>query len=324
VVTTVDGVRLRASAVADGLEAPTDLAFAPDGRIFVAERAGRIRVVKSRLQPAATLVLSDVVGTSPNGLLAITLDPRFERNGRIYAAYTAASGLRVARFRSIGDTLDQGTILLDGVRLSTERPATSLRFGPDAKLYVAFDDAGDPAAAGNPGSVSGKVIRLATDAATSPELLEGARVFVAAITSPRGLGWDPRGTLWIVQHGVNGQERLEAVVQAPDEGQGTTVARYMLPPGTGAAGISYYGGDAIDTFRGNLLVAAHDGRAVLRFRLDATNPHAIVSAERLLGDTIGPIRAVGVAPWGTIYVCTETAVMQIVPDEPARRSVLDR
>jgi glucose/arabinose dehydrogenase len=310
--------------VADSLEAPTDLAFAPDGRIFVAERAGRIRVVKNRLQPATTLVLSDVVGTSPNGLLSIALDPRFDRNHRIYAAYTAPSGLRVARFRSIGDTLDQGTILLDGVRLSADRPATSLRFGPDAKLYVAVDDAGDPANAGDPASVSGKVIRLDTDPAASPELPEGAPVYVAPITSPRGLDWDPKGTLWIVQREANGLERLEAVAHPADEGQGTTVARYMLPQGTGAVGISYYGGDAIDTFRGNLLVAAHDGRAVLRFRLDATNPHAIVSGERLLGDTIGPIRAVGVAPWGTIYVCTETAVVQLVPDGPAGRSALDR
>ena len=88
---------------------------------------------------------------------------------------------------------------------------------------------------------------------------------------------------------------------------------------TGVAGVAVYDGDVIQAFRGNLLVAASDGRALLRFRLDDANPLAIASTERLLGDAVGRIRAVGVAPWGTLYLCTDSAVVQVLPDMASDR-----
>ena len=58
-VSTSDGFGLRIDRIADGLINPTDMAFAPDGRVFVAEQSGRVRVLMPDgamlVQPALTL-----------------------------------------------------------------------------------------------------------------------------------------------------------------------------------------------------------------------------------------------------------------------------
>ena len=72
---------LQVETVAEGLVAPWALAFAPDGRIFLTERPGRVRVVVDgalRPEPAATI--SDVAPVGEGGLLGLALDPDFDRN----------------------------------------------------------------------------------------------------------------------------------------------------------------------------------------------------------------------------------------------------
>ncbi len=76
------------------LEAPWALAFAPDGRLFVTERPGRIRVIRDRRllpEPVATL---PVAAVGEGGLMGLALDPAFAANGHLYACYTAAKGTR--------------------------------------------------------------------------------------------------------------------------------------------------------------------------------------------------------------------------------------
>ena len=135
IVATVDGVRLHVTTVADGLEEPTDLAFAADGRIFIAERAGRVRIVRAgQLLPSPAATLRDVLATDSNGLLAIALDPDFDRTQFVYPVYTADSGFRLTRFRAAGDDLSERVVLLDAVAppagIRRRRPVR-----PDARLY---------------------------------------------------------------------------------------------------------------------------------------------------------------------------------------------
>lgn len=79
------------SVIADGLRLPTDLAFAPDGRLFIAEKRGTIRALEPdgtlRVQP--TISIDDEVNNAGDrGLLSIALDPNFLSNGYIYLLYT--------------------------------------------------------------------------------------------------------------------------------------------------------------------------------------------------------------------------------------------
>jgi len=226
-ITTVDGVPLQVRVVGSGLLDPTDLAVAPDGRVFVAERAGRVRVFHGGQWLAApALVLPDVVvreGDDAGGLLALAVGPAFEENGVVYAVYTAASGFRLARFLAAGDTLRDRAILLDGVEVAGARPGAALRVGPDRKLYVAFDDGGDPRQAGDLGSFNGKVLRLNVDGTTPVDQAGGTPVYVLDVNRPSSLEWShDGGTLWVGERDADGADRLDRVVADGPTRRGST------------------------------------------------------------------------------------------------------
>jgi hypothetical protein len=199
----------RSGDLTGGFDSPTDLAFAPDGRMFVAERSGRIRVVPS--SPAASarhagqvdtaIALADTLGARVQ-LLALALDPQFDRTHNLFAIYAAPSrsgdlSFTLARFREAGDTLGDRAVLLDGVPASRS-PAAALRFGPDGKLYAAFDDGGEAERRQDSASMNGKVLRLESDGTTPKDASGGTPVYAAGYGSPLALDWDPpTGTLWV-------------------------------------------------------------------------------------------------------------------------------
>jgi glucose/arabinose dehydrogenase len=196
--------------VVDGLDSPTDVAFAPDGRLFVAERAGRVRVVRppsaSAMQASLiaepAIALADTVGAGVQ-LLAIALDPAFQRTHDLFAIYTAPtpSGETVftlARFREVSDTLGDRAVLLDGVAASSSKPAAALRFGADGKLYAAIDDGGDARRRRDAGSLNGKVVRLNADGTTPNDARSATPVYADGLGSPVAIDWDPgTSTLWV-------------------------------------------------------------------------------------------------------------------------------
>jgi glucose/arabinose dehydrogenase len=311
IVATGDGLRLRVTAAADGLEEPTDLAFAADGRIFIAERAGRVRIFRDgQLLPSPAATLPDVRATDRDGLLAIALDPDFDRTQFVYVVYTAVSGFRLARFRAGGDVLSERAVLMDAIAPSARQPAASLRSGPDAKLYLGVDDGDVANAAGDLGSFGGKVLRLNADGTTPADQAGGTPVFAMNVNRPRGMDWDANGALWIVENGL-----LQVVVaDARHERRGQTVARYSLPEGTGASALSFYHASLIPAFQGNLFIAGTDDRAILRLQFDPRRPTKVVSTERLLLDAFDSVPATGVGRDGAIYFCTSNALMKMAPE----------
>ena len=102
---TASGFGFRVEVVAQKLEIPWALAFAPDGRIFITERPGRLRVIENgRLKPEPVAVVPEVLHLGEGGLMAIALDPGFTATHRLYLCHTArdASGAiinRVVRYR---------------------------------------------------------------------------------------------------------------------------------------------------------------------------------------------------------------------------------
>ena len=98
-----------------GLDGPTALAYAPDGRLFVAEKAGRVRVVGAdgRLHPEPVIDISDHVNSYwDRGLLGIAVDADFATNRSIYLLYvheanaldpTGAKTSRLTRIRVTSD-----------------------------------------------------------------------------------------------------------------------------------------------------------------------------------------------------------------------------
>ena len=205
--TLADGLTLRHELVTDGLESPTDLAFASDGRLFVAERAGRIRIVRAgHLVTEPAISLAATLGAEGQ-LLALALDPQFERTRYAFAIYTSPSRsgdraggpmFTLARFREVSDTLGDRAVLLDGAPAASRSPSAALRFGPDGKLYAAFDDGGDARHRGEAASLNGKVLRLNADGTTPDDARGGTPVYADGYASPIALDWDPpTATLWV-------------------------------------------------------------------------------------------------------------------------------
>ena len=92
-LTTTDNVELRLDLLSDEFVAPTSLAIAPDGRVFVAERSGRVRILRDgTLDSEPALIEDEVLMTSASegGLLSIALDAQFERTHFVFAVYTVA------------------------------------------------------------------------------------------------------------------------------------------------------------------------------------------------------------------------------------------
>lgn len=317
---TSDEQHLRLELVTRELDEPTALAFAPDDQIFIAERAGRIRIVrKGELLIDPALALGDVTTSGGGGLLAVATDPQFERTGFVYAIYTAqsrsgAAMFRLARFRYAGGTLADRAVLLDGVPSAAARPKAGLRFGADGKLYIVFDDAGEPSLRENVASFNGKILRLNHDATTPDDNSSTRPTFAHGLRSPLGFDWQNARTLWIADSLEEGAERLTAVAADGKTMRGAVGTTYALPPGTGTSALAFYDADLIPAFRGDLLISADEGRHILRLRFDREAPTKIIGSERLLQDRVGPIRVVATGPRGEVYFATADAVGRIVPD----------
>jgi glucose/arabinose dehydrogenase len=95
------------------LSNPTVMAFAPDGRIFVAEQSGALRVIKNGTQLTTPFITLTVNSSGERGLIGIAFDPDFATNNFIYLYYTintAPLKNRISRFTANGDEMVQNQI----------------------------------------------------------------------------------------------------------------------------------------------------------------------------------------------------------------------
>jgi glucose/arabinose dehydrogenase len=156
--------------VANGLVSPTAMQFAPDGRLFVAEQGGRLRVIKNGALLSTPFVTLTVSSTGERGLLGIAFDPSFATNQFVYLYYTATSPTihnRISRFTANGDLAVAGseTIILelDNLSSATNHNGGALAFGPDGKLYAAVGENANGANAQLFTNLHGKMLRINKD-----------------------------------------------------------------------------------------------------------------------------------------------------------------
>src|SRR5215208_1276959 len=159
--------QFRVETVVSGLEVPWSIVFAPDGRMILTERPGRVRVVENgslRTEPLATI--ADVEPSSESGLMGLTLHPQFAENRLLYLAYaysTEGQRVRVVRFRETNNSLTERTVIIENIPAAPNHAGTRLRFGPDGKLYITTGDATKKELAQALDSLAGKTLRLNDD-----------------------------------------------------------------------------------------------------------------------------------------------------------------
>lgn len=153
--------------LATGLN-PVTMAFAPDGRLFLAEKDGRVLIVENDQLLPQPLLSIEVDNFNERGLSGLAVHPDFEDNGYLYVFYTVKDSNynRVSRFTIQSNFAQPGSeeIILETEPLSgTIHNGGAMKFGPDGKLYIATGDGAFPQNANSLSSLLGKILRLNDD-----------------------------------------------------------------------------------------------------------------------------------------------------------------
>ena len=325
-----DGTRFSVEVVATHLDSPWGLASAPDGRLFVTERAGRVRVVQDgvlRNEPALTLPEASTEGFV--GLFSVTLHPDFERNHLLYLVYTVSqpdAGLvsRIVRYREVSDTLAEAVVVVDGLQEGTTPGGVKIRFGPDGKLYIAVRDRllapRGPAgaartAAQDLASLNGKILRLNDDGTSPDDNSFHSPLFSFGHRSVVGFDWHPvNGDLWAIEQGPVGSDELNRIESGLNYGWpltesaqislGIETPLLLFSPSADPSDGSFYTGHSLPAFQNDFFFGALRGMHIHRVRFDHTSPGRILGDERLLVERFGRIRCIVTGSDGALYFCT--------------------
>ena len=157
--------------VAPGITQPTTMACAPDGRFFICEQTGAVKVLKNDTLLSRPFITLTTNLNGERGLVGIAIDPDFTNNQYVYLCYTIPTGEfnRVSRFTASGDTVVPGSevVLLEtDTMIANYHGGGHLQIGPDGKLYVAVGENGRSALSQDLNSYLGKILRINLDVST--------------------------------------------------------------------------------------------------------------------------------------------------------------
>lgn len=162
--------------IVTGLDSPTTMTVAPDGRIFVALQNGAVRIIQDgNLLPTPFIEIA-TPGGGEGGLVGFALDPDFLNNNFVYAYYLvpsvngSAEYNRVSRFTANGNIVQPGServlLNLDPIVApagSYTHNGGAMHFGTDGRLYIATGDNVDPTSSQRLDSTRGKILRINSD-----------------------------------------------------------------------------------------------------------------------------------------------------------------
>jgi len=345
------------------LESPWGLAFLPDGRMLVTQKAGTIVILsadgKTKSGPLAGV--PTVASSGQGGLLDVVLDPDFSLAGSnwVYFSYAeqlnGLSGTAVNRGRLDAANLQLLDVSmtplfrqLPKVSASTIQFGSRLVFRKDKTLLVTLGDRGQDTLVQDPTTHIGKTVRINRDGSVpttgtlNPNFGAGSKpeLWSTGHRNPQGAAMHPStDELWLSEHGPQGGDEINRVQpglnygwpvisygqqynsQPPTQyGEGTAKAGMEQPVTywekidgsawtTGAkssiapSGITFYTGDKLTGWTGNLFVGALAGRALWRLTL---NGNVVSSRERLFADLNERIRCVRQGPDGWLYLLTDS------------------
>jgi glucose/arabinose dehydrogenase len=215
-----------------GLSAPTAMAFAPDGRLFVCQQGGALRVVREgRLLPTPFVSLT-VDSRGERGLLGVAFDPDFATTPYVYVYYTVPGpGVhnRISRFLADGDvaTGSEETVLeLDLLSGDTNHNGGAIHFGPDGKLYAGVGENAFGPNAQSHSNLLGKILRINADGSIPSDnpffgtnTGKNRAIWALGLRNPFTFGFNATGTrMFINDVGQNTWEEINDGVAGANYG----------------------------------------------------------------------------------------------------------
>ena len=342
----------RISSLVEGLENPWSVAFLPDGRMLITERAGRLRLVSAdfKLDPKPIEGLPEVVSHGQGGLFDVVLHPQYAQNAWIYWAYNAPGpggwGTALARGKL------QGQRMTDVQVLFSMQPKTRSGFHFGGRIvfdhagfvYLTLGDRGDKDRAQKMDDHAGSVIRLHDDGRVPDNnpFVKRAGAFAEKWTlghrNMQGAALHPQtGELWTHEHGPQGGDELNVmraglnygwpvITYGVNYGLGTKIGEGQEKPGMVQAlkvwvpsiapsGMAFVSGSQFPQWQGSLLIGALRGQMLVRLTLDGEK---VLSEERLFQGRPGRIRDVRMGPDGLVYLLTDEAQGALLRLEPVK------
>jgi glucose/arabinose dehydrogenase len=314
----------------------------------------RVLTKDGTLDPKPVEGLPRVDAQGQGGLLDVAVHPDFGRNGWIYWTYAqrAADGLNgteLARGKLAGGS---GSYRVEQVQVlfrMQPKSSTGLHFGSRlvfdraGLLYVTLGDRGEMQRAQDLGDHRGKILRLTDDGKPAPanpfldDRSARAEIFSYGHRNVQGAALHPRtGELWATEHGPQGGDELNLVragvnygwpviTYGVNYGIGTKIGEGTSKPGMAQpqkhwvpspalSGMTFYEGDRFPRWRGDVLLGALRGQALLRVRLDGER---VVGDEFMLVGSLPRVRDVRTGPDGFVYLLSDQPNGALLRLEPA-------
>ena len=341
----------RVATLVTGLENPWSIAFLPDGRMLVTERAGRLRLVSHdfKLNPKPIDGLPEVVPQGQGGLFDVVLHPQYAQNGWIYWAYNAPGpggwGTALARGKLQDHRMTEVQVLFS----MQPKTRSGLHFGgrivldQAGLLYLTLGDRGDKDRAQNLGDHAGSVIRLHDDGrvpANNPFVNRAgalAEKWTLGNRNMQGAALHPQtGELWTHEHGPQGGDEVNVmrsginygwpvITYGVNYGLGTKIGEgqvkagleqplHVWVPSIAPSGMAFVSGSQFPQWQGNLLVGALNGQTLVRLTLEGEK---VLGEERLLQGR-SRLRDVRMGPDGFVYLLTDEAKGALLRLEPLK------
>jgi glucose/arabinose dehydrogenase len=217
---------------------PTSMALAPDGRAFIAEQAGQLKVIKNDQLLAEPFLTVSTITDNERGLVGVEVDPNFASNGYVYVTYIATDPgraqpfMRLSRFTAAGDVAAAGseTVLYEtGPMGSSFHNGGAVHFGTDGKLYFSVGENGNPPAAPLITAHTGKIHRINPDGSIptdNPYYNQAAgqlrSIYAVGFRNPFSFAFQPgTGRLLVNDVGTKTWEEINDVTAGGDYGYPT-------------------------------------------------------------------------------------------------------
>lgn len=310
-----------ASVLVDGLNVPWELVSVPDGRMFVTERPGTIRVIENGELATEPLIefAAPFNEEGEGGLLGLAADPDFAVNGYLYAyhSYLEDDGDIANRVLRLKVSDGKATIdkeLLSDIPGGVNHNGGRIKIGPDNLLYITTGERYEPELAQNEDSLGGKILRIGLDGSIPEDNpWPNSPVYSMGHRNAQGLAWNPdNGYLYATEHGQRNFDEINRIeagenygwpeVEGDDNDKGT----YRAPLAHSGEETWAPSGVAFikeGPWAGSLLAANLRGEQLLKITLSEDGTQ-VTQVEPIFKNEWGRIRNVTAGEEGKLYVLT--------------------